>query len=142
MHNERKKEKVNVTNQRISISEKKSFLLKPTLFPLFRCDYASRKEVVSVRRIVRPPVRPSVNPYVPCYFLTKNMAVFEGNKSSNDINISGKRKSEKKKPGEIPISLSTRRSESGLPLPIKCLRGFGVSRESLTRPTTQSKSRE
>ena len=32
-----------------------------------------------------PSVVPSVSPFVPCYFWTTNMAVFECNKSSNDI---------------------------------------------------------
>ena len=40
---------------------------------LFRCDYASLEEVVSVR------------PSVPSYFLTPNMAVFEGEKLPTDI---------------------------------------------------------
>ena len=31
-----------------------------------------------------PSVRPSVRPYVPCYFRTTNMTVLEGKKSSND----------------------------------------------------------
>ena len=48
-----------------------------TSLNVFRCDYASLYEVVSVG--------PSVRPYVPCYFRMTNMAVFEGKKSSNDI---------------------------------------------------------
>ena len=41
-----------------------------------------------VRPSVRPSVRRSVRPYVPCYFRTTNMAVFEGEKSSNNIIVS------------------------------------------------------
>ena len=37
---------------------------------------------------VRPSEGPSVRPYVPCYFRTMNMAIFEDKKSSNDIAIS------------------------------------------------------
>ena len=38
-----------------------------------------------VRPSVRPSVRRSVGPYVPRYFRTTNMAIFEGKRSSNDI---------------------------------------------------------
>ena len=38
-----------------------------------------------LRISIRGRVRPSVHPYVPCYFRKTIMAVFEGKKSSNDI---------------------------------------------------------
>ena len=53
------------------------WFLSVELGVLFRCDYASQWEVVSVR--------PSVRPSVPKYFWTTNMAVSMGKKSSIDI---------------------------------------------------------
>ena len=50
---------------------------------VFRCDYASLKEVVSVGRSVGP----SAGPCMPCYYRTTNVAIFEGEKSSNEIKI-------------------------------------------------------
>ena len=49
----------------------------------FRCDSASLKEVVSICWSVRPSVGTSVGPFIP------NMAIIEGNESSNDITIIG-----------------------------------------------------
>ena len=40
-----------------------------------------------LRISIKGHVRPSVRPYVPCYFQTTNVAVSEGKKSSTDIII-------------------------------------------------------
>ena len=65
----RKQKIVLITGQKVE------FLL------IFRCDYESKSKVMSVR--------PSLRPSVPCYFRTTNIAVFEGNNSSNDVIIDG-----------------------------------------------------
>ena len=40
---------------------------------------------ISKRGRVRPSVGPFVGPYVPWYFRMTNMAIFDGERSSNDI---------------------------------------------------------
>ena len=42
---------------------------------------------ISLRARVRPSIHPPVHPSVLCYFRTTNMAVFDGKKLSNDIQI-------------------------------------------------------
>ena len=62
---------------------------------MFRCDYASKKEVVNF-------VRPSTRPSVPCYFRMTYMADFEDKKSSNDIIINDTISADKEVASDAP----------------------------------------
>ena len=55
-----------------------------------------------LRISIRGRVRPSVGPYVPRYFRTTNMAVFEGKKSSNDILNNGTMSADEVVASDVP----------------------------------------
>ena len=57
---------------------------------------------------VRPSDRPSVRPHVPCYFRTTNMAVFEYEKSSNDIAINNTMSDDEVVASDVPSSVRFR----------------------------------
>ena len=59
--------------------------LQINFLAIFRCDYASLLEVVSVGSSFGPSVGPSVGPCVPRYFQTTNMVILGDNKPGRAI---------------------------------------------------------
>ena len=57
---------------------------------------------IAIGRSGRPSVRQSVGPSVPCYLRTWNMAVFESNKSSNDIMVNHKLNDDEAVVSDVP----------------------------------------